>query len=183
MSLQGFYLTDKGRSNYNKFPLPNVSLGAGEFLVFWLDNDPEASAVHANFRLSGNEKHLYLFHDESQKPRLVDSLSWQTTLPDESVARVPDGGDVVLVTSLATPGTTNGGSSVLEMETSISCYPNPSSGKVYFSRTIEQLQVKDACGKELFRANQVRDLNLESLPNGIYFLQSNLDTFKLVLTH
>lgn len=183
ISLQGFYLTDRGRDNYNKFPLPNVTLNAGAYMLFYLDNEPSASAYHANFRLSGNERHLYLFRDESQKPRLVDSLAWTSTVANESISRIPDGGENLVIGTSYTPGATNGGNSVSELSKQVSCYPNPTIGTVYFSEPLYQVSVMDVYGNVVSKHSRVRELDLSALPSGVYFVHSANAIHKVMVTH
>jgi spore coat protein H len=183
INLQGFYLTDKARNNYNKFPLPNVTIGAGQFMIFYLDNEPSASVYHANFRLSGNERHLYLFRDESQKPRLVDSLAWSTTLVNQSVSRVPDGGDVLVISANSTPGTSNGANNISEQSMKVLCFPNPASSMLYFADYLTDVVVLDVYGHKIMEHKRIKELNVEELPNGVYFVHSHESIHKVVVAH
>ncbi|MCS7075341.1 MAG: T9SS type A sorting domain-containing protein [Bacteroidia bacterium] len=49
-------------------------------------------------------------------------------------------------------------------------YPNPTYGTVYFSQPIQTCAVLDVSGRVLLQHSSIAQLNLEHLPQGIYFL-------------
>lgn len=62
-------------------------------------------------------------------------------------------------------------SSLLEAEAeSISFFPNPTNSKVTFSSTIERIEVIDLTGKTILTFSNAREINIESLPAGAYYL-------------
>ena len=53
----------------------------------------------------------------------------------------------------------------------ITFYPNPTSGKVTFSKEIEKIEVIDNIGKIVMRFFDTNEINIETLPSGAYYLR------------
>lgn len=56
-------------------------------------------------------------------------------------------------------------------EENINFYPNPTQNIINFSTTIEQIEVMDLTGKRLMSFNHEKQINIEALPSGIYYLR------------
>ena len=59
--------------------------------------------------------------------------------------------------------------------TEITFYPNPTSGKVTFSKEIEKIEVIDNIGKVVMRFFDVEQINIETLPSGAYYLRMTIE--------
>ena len=59
----------------------------------------------------------------------------------------------------------------VEKENNISFYPNPTSSEIIFTTNIEQIEVMDMTGKRLMIFNHEKQINIEALPSGIYYLR------------
>ena len=59
----------------------------------------------------------------------------------------------------------------VEEENNISFYPNPTSSEIIFTTNIEQIEVMDLTGKRLMIFNYEKQINIEALPSGIYYLR------------
>ena len=59
----------------------------------------------------------------------------------------------------------------VEEENNISFYPNPTSSEIIFTTNIEQIEVMDLTGKKLMIFNHEKQINIEALPSGIYYLR------------
>lgn len=59
----------------------------------------------------------------------------------------------------------------VEKENNISFYPNPTSSEIIFTTNIEQIEVMDLTGKRLMIFNHEKQINIEALPSGIYYLR------------
>lgn len=59
----------------------------------------------------------------------------------------------------------------VEEENNISFYPNPTSSEIIFTTNIEQIEVMDMTGKRLMIFNYEKQINIEALPSGIYYLR------------
>ena len=56
----------------------------------------------------------------------------------------------------------------------ITFYPNPTSGKVTFSKEIEKIEVIDNIGKVVMRFFETEQINIETLPSGVYHLRMTI---------
>ena len=63
-------------------------------------------------------------------------------------------------------------SSLLDVEeTELSFYPNPTNSKITFSAMIERIEVIDLTGRCVLTFSNAREINIESLPAGAYYLR------------
>ncbi|MCK6506591.1 CotH kinase family protein [Myxococcota bacterium] len=85
------------------FPAGTV-LDPGQRLLLWLDDDPEAGALHLPMKLDEDGGVLVLRDAAGQE---VDRLSWDSLPADVVRGRFPDGGPVLADSVLATPGNPN----------------------------------------------------------------------------
>jgi hypothetical protein len=56
----------------------------------------------------------------------------------------------------------------------ITFYPNPTSGKVTFSKEIEKIEVIDNIGKVVMRFFETEQIDIETLPSGAYYLRMTI---------
>ena len=59
--------------------------------------------------------------------------------------------------------------------TEITFYPNPTSGKVTFSKEIEKIEVIDNIGKIVMRFFDTNEINIDTLPSGAYYLRLTIE--------
>ncbi len=104
ISLAGMYLSDSP-NNPLKWQFPEgTSLGAGEYLLIWADEDgQDEPGLHANFRLSAQGETVWLFDTLENGHALLDSATIDTLTGDQSCGRYPDGTGVMQVSSVPTP--------------------------------------------------------------------------------
>ncbi len=105
VDISGLYLSDNPvYQDKWKFP-ENTVINNGEYLIVWLDNEPEQGDLHTNFRLNESGEFIGLYCKDSILP--IDSLSFGNQFSDVSSGRYPDGvGDWEFMLT-PTPGTTN----------------------------------------------------------------------------
>jgi hypothetical protein len=173
LPLDGYFLSDEGRSNADRWPLPNILLPPGQFMLLWLDNDPEEGNDHMNFALNANER-LFLFRREEGSMRLVDSLSFPGLLANQSLQRIPDGSNNRVYDATPTPGVTNGPASTeVFADAPLYAFPNPvHDGVLQLNRTVHRAMVFDAQGKLVMDVNQVNRLDVKGLKTGTYYLKA-----------
>jgi hypothetical protein len=97
--LTGWRLRDAG-TNVFVFP-ENAVLGAGQYLVLWMDRDTAAPGWHAGFALSRRGDALFL---ENAAGQTVDAIEFGQQLPNYTLGRMPSGAWVLC---LPTPGAAN----------------------------------------------------------------------------
>ncbi|MGA1791849.1 MAG: lamin tail domain-containing protein [bacterium] len=90
VNMAGMYLTDD-LDNPKQWRVPTgvSSIPAGEYLIFWTDNDDGQGLTHTSFRLAAEGEEIALFGADGVT--LVDSLTFGPQLPDVSYGRYPDG--------------------------------------------------------------------------------------------
>ena len=89
VDLEGFYLTDD-LSYPAKWRIPaGTIIEPGGFKLFWADGtDRTSDAYHTNFRLGRDGEEVGLFSPEEV---LIDSIIYDSQVPDVSFGRQPDG--------------------------------------------------------------------------------------------
>lgn len=106
VDLGGMYLTD----NYaipDRWQIPaDTPLCAGQYLIFWADNEPGEGPRHTNFLLNASNASVGLF---TAGGTLVDYLNLSSMPSGISFGRIPDGGIETYELQLNTPGAPNNG--------------------------------------------------------------------------
>lgn len=104
ISLNGLSLSDN-LFDPRKYPIPNgVSVPAGGFVVFYLDDDPEQGPTHTNFSLNKNGERVGLYGGVGTV--LIDNLVFGQQLDNVSMGRYPDGTEWQILVC-ATPNAAN----------------------------------------------------------------------------
>lgn len=87
VSLSGFHLSDKV-DNVGKWTFPDTTIGVGEHLVVWADEDGSQVGLHANFKLStGGEAVVFSNPDLT----VIDQIVFGAQTTDMTTSRCPDG--------------------------------------------------------------------------------------------
>src|SRR6185503_13398661 len=112
VSLAGFYLT-ADLTNLTQWAFPaNATIGAGEFLVVWLDgatNETTTTELHANFSIPRDTGAVALVTFPG--PAVLDYVRYSAVTTDNSFGDFPDGNPLHRrVFIQATPGGTNNAS-------------------------------------------------------------------------
>lgn len=94
LSLDGFHLANN-YSSLTQWAFPaGTSIGAGEFLLVWADNEPAettAAAWHTNFRLAPTNGSVALSRLVNGAPQIVDYFNYAGVAADRSHGASPDG--------------------------------------------------------------------------------------------
>ena len=111
ISLNGFYLGTNYTSATNwAFP-SDASIAPGQFLVVWLDGQPEQSTnsvLHTSFRLDSTGGKLALARIVNSAPQIVDYLNYLPLPANYSYGDFPDGQPFYRQTMFyTTPGSSN----------------------------------------------------------------------------
>jgi hypothetical protein len=102
VNLNDFDLADGGGLRTR---LPKMTLEPGQFVVLWLDDEPEQGPTHLPFKLSASGDELTLRDGLGQ---VIDTVAFETLNTNESLARFPDGTGEFVVCRYATPRRSNG---------------------------------------------------------------------------
>ncbi len=111
VALGGLTLSDNF-SIRGKYTFPDTTIEAGDFLIVWADNDPVQGPYHANFRLSAAGEEIGLYGPAITGHAFIDSLTFNTQMPDTSLGRDPDAAPVWVLFHPATPGASNSATAV-----------------------------------------------------------------------
>jgi spore coat protein H len=181
INLKDYYLTDNPVRT-QKFPLPDMILEAGAFILFWADNDEDFARNHTNFALSNSGEDLRLYHRESNEMRLVDRINFPAQNSNISYGRQSDGASQWVFFNDPTPGASNQTTSIENIdESAFYIFPNPAKDQVYFKNTVNEIILRDIQGRVLLRSIKTNTLNLNDLSNGIYLLELDGKIERLVI--
>ncbi|OPZ95765.1 MAG: hypothetical protein BWY71_02129 [Planctomycetes bacterium ADurb.Bin412] len=107
VNLAGKFLTDD-LDDPNKYEIPDgVSIGPGEHLIFWADEDGTQGPTHVNFKLGKGGEAVGLFDTYANGNRLLSTITFGTQTTDVSYGRYPDGTGVWGFMLTPTPWNTN----------------------------------------------------------------------------
>lgn len=88
VDLSGYYLSDD-RTNISRWRIPDgTSIGPGQFLLVWADQDSTQSGLHANFKLSADGELLILSKPDKT---VADEIRFRAQKKELAFARKPDG--------------------------------------------------------------------------------------------
>jgi hypothetical protein len=110
ISLNGMYITDN-EGNLTKWQLPNISIGAGGFLVLYAsgkDRDDISGNLHTNFKISSSGEPILLV--DTNGTAIIDQLTLDevASIPGtHSGGRFPDGSTHFKTFPISTPGGPN----------------------------------------------------------------------------
>jgi len=83
-----------------------TTVPAGGYLMVWADDNTTATALHADFKLSGGGEQIGLYKSDGA---VADTLTYGEQEADVSFGRAPDGSDAWGIMATATPGAANSG--------------------------------------------------------------------------
>jgi hypothetical protein len=182
LNLKGYYLTDD-YGNWNKWRLPATVAEPSTHHVLLCDNDEEDGAYHTNFSLNASGEVIYLMKIQNNAFRMVDAVEVPSLTSDVSFGREIDASTSWIFFSEPTPYAPNGTVGIGEFESqTFTFYPNPASNNIRFSKNIDSLSLTDAQGRKVGQWTNITNLDVSSLSNGLYLLQMNTETFRLVIS-
>ncbi len=191
IDLSTLYLSNS-LTNPTKFKLPAVTLPANKFSLFWCDNQTAQGIYHVNFKLSAGGEWVGLF---DAKGLLIDSVSYLNANDNISYGRITDGLGSFIWLGNRTPGYSNQGNSyglwIDNDYKSLDIFPNPANNSIQFKLQNNckefQYHLLNNLGQKIYHgiiSNSEIELNISSLPSGIYFLCiDGLTTRKIVINH
>jgi spore coat protein CotH len=106
VDLTGLFLTDNP-SAPRKWPIPQVSIPAKGFLVFWADEQASQGPLHTNFKLSKSGEAVGLFASDAHANVPIDVVVFGEQYTDVSYGRYPDGAEAQRFFDVASPGGPN----------------------------------------------------------------------------
>jgi hypothetical protein len=177
--LADYFLTDKLK-NPDKWQMPEIYLQPGAFVLFWADDNPTFGEMHTNFKLSKGGEAIGIYNGMRDA---VDTLSFGAQETNVSYGRLPDGDSNWIFFTAPTPGESNRFSNVSENveNADFKVFPNPVSGDfVYFSHA-QDVQIYSVQGQLLLEQQNTIQLDIKSLPTGVYVVKNKANTAVLLL--
>jgi len=167
------YLTDNF-DNPDKWQFPDYTIQPNEFLIIWVDDDPEQGDFHTNFKLNKGGEEIAIYDSEVSGFAEIDAYDYGQQETDISEGRDPDAGDDWIFYPDATPGLSNALSSAVSLTISkdfFVVYPNPVKGNtVFLSKEIVGV-VFNLAGQVITQVQSSDKINVQSFDPGIYFLR------------
>lgn len=180
---EAIYLGDKYLSDGTDFPnqwaMPDVWLEAGDFLLFWADDDPSEGEYHTNFKLNADAESLGIYASVNEYFAPIDEVSWEGIEPNKAWGKLPNGeGELIKVSP--TPGYSNEPAALHDVHNTIglSIFPNPFSDKLNYAIALPnaqpyQVEISNAQGQSFLQTNltTLSNTTLNQLADGIYFIK------------
>lgn len=176
--LGDLYLSDNS-NNPTKWPFPDQSLAAGQFLVIWADEDQEQGPLHANFKLSAGGEFIGIFDSDVNGNALIDGLDFGAQEEDIPFGRFPDGTGPFMALH-PTPGSTNQKMTAVGDITGLrefKLYPNPVGHELHIdipdNVTKVNFEIVNSLSQIVMTGemSEREEINLSGMNAGLYFLR------------
>lgn len=106
INLKGMYVSNSLGSS-KSFELPDVNIAAGEYIVFWADNDTDQGKMHTDFKLGSDGEAIALFETVDHGNVLIHGWKYGIMSGDVSMGLKPEDGNVPEYLNPPTPGASN----------------------------------------------------------------------------
>jgi hypothetical protein len=166
-------------SNWNKWPLPNVTLDAGDFQLLYADKDPEQGLNHVDFKLDDISETVYISEVQNNARVLIDSITYFNIPINHSFGRATDANPNWIDWTVSTPNASNLPVSVNELVSGISIYPNPVVETLHCTEKISG-RILSMQGEVVQVFFNTQEIPCQSLAAGIYTLQTDKSLFRFI---
>ena len=166
-------------SNWNKWPLPNVTLDPGEFQLLYADKEPEQGLNHLDFKLDDIAETIYISEVQNSARVLIDSITYSNIPINHSFGRATDANPNWIDWTVSTPNASNLPVSVNELVSGISLYPNPVIEMLHCTEKISG-RILSMQGEVVEVFFNTQEISCQSLAAGIYTLQTDKSLFRFI---
>ncbi|MDP4818563.1 MAG: CotH kinase family protein [Flavobacteriales bacterium] len=166
-------------SNWNKWPLPNVTLDPGEFQLLYADNDPEQGVNHLDFKLDDLSETVYISEVQNNARVLIDSITYSNIPINHSFGRATDANPNWINWIVSTPNASNLPVSVNELVSGISLYPNPVIDELHSTEKISG-RITSSSGQTVLFFSNTQAIDCRNLPSGVYTLLTDKSLFRFI---
>ena len=166
-------------SNWNKWPLPNVTLDPGEFQLLYADKQPEQGVNHLDFKLDDLSETVYISEVQNSARVLIDSITYSNIPINHSFGRATDANPNWIDWTVSTPNASNLPVSVYELVSGISLYPNPVIEVLHSTEKISG-RILSMQGEVVQVFFNTQEIPCQSLAAGIYTLQTDKSLFRFI---
>ncbi len=166
-------------SNWNKWPLPNVTLDPGDFQLLYADKEPEQGVNHLDFKLDDLSETVYISEAQNSARVLIDSITYSNIPINHSFGRATDANPDWIDWTVSTPNASNLPVSVNELVSGISLYPNPVIEMLHFTEKISG-RILSMQGEVVQVFFNTQEIPCQSLAAGIYTLQTDKSLYRFI---
>ena len=166
-------------SNWNKWPLPNVTLDPGDFQLLYADKEPEQGVNHLDFKLDDLSETIYISEVQNSARVLIDSITYSNIPINHSFGRATDANPDWIDWTVSTPNASNLPVSVNELVSGISLYPNPVIEVLHCTEKISG-RILSMQGEVVQVFFNTQEIPCQSLAAGIYTLQTDKSLFRFI---
>jgi hypothetical protein len=166
-------------SNWNKWPLPNVTLDPGDFQLLYADKEPEQGVNHLDFKLDDLSETVYISEVQNSARVLIDSITYSNIPINHSFGRATDANPNWINWTVSTPNASNLPVSVNELVSGISLYPNPVIEMLHSTEKISG-RILSMQGEVVQVFFNTQEIPCQSLAAGIYTLQTDKSLFRFI---
>jgi hypothetical protein len=166
-------------SNWNKWPLPNVTLDPGDFQLLYADKEPEQGVNHLDFKLDDLSETVYISEVQNGARVLIDSITYSNIPINQSFGRATDANPNWIDWNISTPNASNLPVSVNELVSGISLYPNPVIELLHSTEKISGRIISSSGQTVLFFSN-TQAIDCRNLPSGVYTLLTDKSLFRFI---
>ena len=166
-------------SDWNKWPLPNVTLDPGEFQLLYADREPEQGVNHLDFKLDELSETIYISEVQNNARVLIDSITYFNIPINQSYGRATDANPNWIDWTVSTPNASNLSVSVNELVSGISIYPNPVVETLHCTEKISG-RIVSMQGEVVQVFFNTQEIPCHSLAAGIYTLQTDKSLFRFI---
>ena len=166
-------------SNWNKWPLPNVTLDPGDFQLLYADKEPEQGVNHLDFKLDDLSETIYISEVQNSARVLIDSITYSNIPINHSFGRATDANPDWIDWTVSTPNASNLPVSVNELVSGISIYPNPVIDELHSTEKISG-RIISMQGEVVQVFFNTQEIPCQSLAAGIYTLQTDKSLFRFI---
>jgi hypothetical protein len=187
IDLEGYFLSDDDTDLMQWVFPADVTIGAGEYLIIWADDNGDQDGLHANFKLSAGGESIFL---SDATGAVIDQVTYVDQVADISHGRFPNGtGDFQdMDPTFNAENKIMVSTDNLSVDAqSVNVYPNPAGNSFYISMTDynlvdNQVLVFDINGKivyeDIVRSEHLVDCT--SWTTGMYIIKVG-DVYKKVV--
>jgi hypothetical protein len=173
--LTGHYIARDNTAEYHRFSRCEaaVIVPANGYLLLWADAEPEDGLEHLPFEIRSTD-HVELI---SNGGLVVDTLAWDTSYTNTSNGHNTDGSGVYVEFEKSTPNASNAGGIIASVISAnplnaLNVYPNPvSNGNITFNKVVS-FNMYSVTGQLMMTRENVNQLNVSGLENGVYFIST-----------
>jgi hypothetical protein len=166
-------------SNWNKWPLPNVTLDPGEFQLLYADKEPEQGVNHLDFKLDDLSETVYISEVQNNARVLIDSITYSNIPINHSYGRATDANPNWIDWTVSTPNASNLPVNVNELVYGISLYPNP---VIEVLRSSEKIsgRIISSSGQTVLLFSNTQEIDCRNLSSGVYTLLTDKSLFRFI---